>query len=196
MEPEVTLTDVIRRHLTMGLAIKDAFTAEQSQELSRFSKLATKSSKSKQSKKKNNKKGNLDDVTKEEVPQTVPFKTLLFLHATLKKHFNEASKEVEESLEKEGAENESRPCAYIHELLRGSSLHIPELPKPERNPELEARCQRLRLEQQEKAYQNMVRAGILFQEKYSESLALFCPFHIYLACPMPMRILLHTRSLT
>jgi len=151
MEPEVTLTDVIRRHLTMGLAIKDAFSAEQNKELSRFSKLSSTTNKSKQSKKKNARKSNLDDVTKDEVPPTIPFKTLIFLHAALKKHFIEAPEEVVESLE-----NESRPCAYLHELLRGSSLHIPELPKPERNPELEARCQRLRLEQQEKAYQNMV----------------------------------------
>ena len=158
MEPEVTLTDVIRRHVEMGLAVADAFSAEQRKELKRYSKISVANNKKKHSKmSKTARKGGCDisggsnssGSSHDEIPQTIPFKTLSFLHETLKEHFKDDTKE-----EREDA---SRPCAYLHELLRGSSLHIPELRKPERNPVLEARCQRLRLQQRENEYQNMVR---------------------------------------
>ena len=155
-EPEVTLTDVILRHVEMGLAIIEAFSAEQRQELKRYSEIVNGDKKKKSSKRNNKIDRKAGGIQEAELPRTIPFKTLSFLHETLKKHFDDDISDKNLSIN-ESEESVHRPCAYLHELLRGSSLHIPELPKPTRNPELEARCQRLRLEQQEKEYQKMVR---------------------------------------
>lgn len=46
---------------------------------------------------------------------------------------------------------------YLHELLEGSKLILPKNEIIERNPELEARCQRLKREQDERSYQTMTR---------------------------------------
>ena len=46
---------------------------------------------------------------------------------------------------------------YLHELMKGSSVELPTPPPdPPRNPELEARIQRLRKEQERKEYDKMV----------------------------------------
>lgn len=46
---------------------------------------------------------------------------------------------------------------YLHELLRGSRPILPKNEVIERNPELEARCQRLRREQEHRRYQAMTK---------------------------------------
>lgn len=48
-------------------------------------------------------------------------------------------------------------AVYLHELLNGSKLVLPQNDIVERNPELEARCQRLRREQNERTYQSMTK---------------------------------------
>lgn len=53
-------------------------------------------------------------------------------------------------------ENVQLECP-VHEWLRRCHIELPEPPVIPRNPELEARVQRLRLEQQERDYQNMTR---------------------------------------
>lgn len=46
---------------------------------------------------------------------------------------------------------------YLHALLRGCELKLPQNPIQERNPELEARCQRLRKEQEDREYHRMTK---------------------------------------
>lgn len=46
---------------------------------------------------------------------------------------------------------------YIHQLVEGSQLILPSNEIIERNPELEARCQRLKLEQDEQRYRQMTK---------------------------------------
>lgn len=46
---------------------------------------------------------------------------------------------------------------YLHELVEGSQLILPANELVERNPELEARCQRLKLEQDEYKYRQMTK---------------------------------------
>jgi len=144
VEPEVTMTEVICQHLAMGLKIIDRFSADQRKELKKYSKLA-------RSKKAKGGGGfeSEDSSEQSNQPTTIPFKTISFLHKTLVDYFDNACNDQTQR-------DDEAPCHYLHEVLRGSTVHIPELPKPERNPELEARCQRLRLDQQEKAYQEMV----------------------------------------
>ncbi|XP_064646545.1 transmembrane protein 199-like [Lineus longissimus] len=45
---------------------------------------------------------------------------------------------------------------YLHELLEGSEVVLPEVEKPARNPQLESRCQKLRAELANKDYRRMV----------------------------------------
>ncbi|XP_070572789.1 transmembrane protein 199-like [Ptychodera flava] len=47
---------------------------------------------------------------------------------------------------------------YLHELLEGSEVYFPPLPKPKRNPELVARLERLKAEQQNREYNRMTKA--------------------------------------
>jgi len=51
----------------------------------------------------------------------------------------------------------SRPEVYLHELLVGSELIIPKLEIPERNPELEARVNKLKHMLAEKEYRKMTK---------------------------------------
>uniref|UniRef100_A0A4Y0BVU4 Endoplasmic reticulum-based factor for assembly of V-ATPase n=1 Tax=Anopheles funestus TaxID=62324 RepID=A0A4Y0BVU4_ANOFN len=46
---------------------------------------------------------------------------------------------------------------YLHTLLNGCQLKLPVNPIQERNPELEARCQRLRKEQEDREYHRMTK---------------------------------------
>uniref|UniRef100_A0A182PKZ3 Endoplasmic reticulum-based factor for assembly of V-ATPase n=1 Tax=Anopheles epiroticus TaxID=199890 RepID=A0A182PKZ3_9DIPT len=46
---------------------------------------------------------------------------------------------------------------YLHTLLAGCQLRLPQNPIRERNPELEARCQRLRKEQEDREYHRMTK---------------------------------------
>lgn len=48
-------------------------------------------------------------------------------------------------------------ASYLHEVLKGSKLVLPQNEIIERNPELEARCQRLRHEQDERSYKTMTK---------------------------------------
>ena len=45
----------------------------------------------------------------------------------------------------------------LKELLKGGRMELPSPVTPDRNPELESRCQRLRAEQEERSYRRMVR---------------------------------------
>lgn len=47
---------------------------------------------------------------------------------------------------------------YLNEWLEGSTLHLPAYEPPPRNPELEARIQRLKAEQANREYKEMVRS--------------------------------------
>eukprot|EP00088_Acartia_fossae_P037657 TRINITY_DN38860_c0_g1_i1.p1 TRINITY_DN38860_c0_g1~~TRINITY_DN38860_c0_g1_i1.p1 ORF type:complete len:199 (+),score=19.40 TRINITY_DN38860_c0_g1_i1:352-948(+) len=47
--------------------------------------------------------------------------------------------------------------AQLYQALKSSTLELPSPVYPERNPELEARCQKLRREQEERDYQAMTR---------------------------------------
>lgn len=189
VEPEVALTDIIRLHLAMGLKIIDQFSADQKKELEKYTKLV---------KKKESKRGvgsdsgvvaggggsivdildkpssgsemnRVNNVEQETSPATIPFKTISFLHKTLVDYFNNKPEVEVEVGDAASCPHLEAPCSYLHEVLRGSTLHIPELPKPQRNPELEARCQRLKYEQQERAYQQMVSQQ--YQIVYVEEMA-------------------------
>lgn len=50
-----------------------------------------------------------------------------------------------------------KSVVYLHELLEGSKLVLPKNETIVRNPELEARCQRLKREQDERSYQSMTK---------------------------------------
>lgn len=54
-------------------------------------------------------------------------------------------------------ENQNGKKIFLHELLSGSSVTIPTLEIPERNPELEERMTALRNQLDEKEYQRMTR---------------------------------------
>ncbi|XP_052801355.1 transmembrane protein 199-like isoform X3 [Mya arenaria] len=45
---------------------------------------------------------------------------------------------------------------FLHELINGCDIHLPDVEKRERNPELERRCQRLQKEQDNREYRRMV----------------------------------------
>lgn len=51
----------------------------------------------------------------------------------------------------------SDSAVYLHELIEGSKIVLPKNEILERNPELEARCKRLRREQEEREYQSMTK---------------------------------------
>ncbi|XP_064612665.1 transmembrane protein 199-like [Liolophura sinensis] len=67
--------------------------------------------------------------------KTIPFKTV----RNLSKALTTAGKKV-----------------YIHELLKGSDVHLPSVDIPKRSPELEARLERLRTEAANREYEQMV----------------------------------------
>ncbi|XP_054064530.1 transmembrane protein 199 isoform X2 [Rissa tridactyla] len=46
---------------------------------------------------------------------------------------------------------------YLHELLEGSEIHLPEVPVPPRNPELVARLERIKAKLANEEYQRMTR---------------------------------------
>lgn len=48
-------------------------------------------------------------------------------------------------------------CIYLHELLEGSDILLPENEVIKRNPQLEARCVRLRKEQSNRVYRSMTK---------------------------------------
>ncbi|KAL3856460.1 hypothetical protein ACJMK2_011216 [Sinanodonta woodiana] len=50
-----------------------------------------------------------------------------------------------------------QPKVYLHEMLEGSDLHIPEFKCHPRNPILEARIKRLQAQQENREYNKMVR---------------------------------------
>jgi hypothetical protein len=63
LDPEVVLTDVIKKHLEMGLKIIDNFSAEERKNLKKYSK-----------------------KLKSDGEITIPFKTVSCLHKTLREH--------------------------------------------------------------------------------------------------------------
>uniref|UniRef100_U5ERK7 Putative endoplasmic reticulum-based factor for assembly of v-atpase n=1 Tax=Corethrella appendiculata TaxID=1370023 RepID=U5ERK7_9DIPT len=54
-------------------------------------------------------------------------------------------------------ENDDEFKTYLHELIKDSQIVLPENEMQERNPELEARCQRLRKEQETREYEAMTK---------------------------------------
>lgn len=53
--------------------------------------------------------------------------------------------------------DDDEPCVYLHQLLAGSRLLLPRNEVHERDPVLEARCVRLRLEQDARVYRSMTK---------------------------------------
>ncbi|XP_022101151.1 transmembrane protein 199-like [Acanthaster planci] len=72
----------------------------------------------------------------EEEP-SIPFSTLRKLHSYLG--------------------TDGKPGMYLHQLMQGTEVFFPPLPKLERNPELVARLERLRAEQANREYQEMTK---------------------------------------
>ncbi|XP_065503257.1 transmembrane protein 199 [Caloenas nicobarica] len=66
----------------------------------------------------------------------VPFSLLRSLHAALR---------------------EAESPLYLHELLEGSEIHLPEVPVPPRNPELVARLERIKAKLANEEYRRMTR---------------------------------------
>ncbi|KAM6373073.1 transmembrane protein 199 isoform 3-T3 [Pluvialis apricaria] len=66
----------------------------------------------------------------------VPFSLLRGLHAALR---------------------EAESPLYLHELLEGSEIHLPEVPVPPRNPELVARLERIKAKLANEEYRRMTR---------------------------------------
>ncbi|XP_071789736.1 transmembrane protein 199-like [Asterias amurensis] len=62
------------------------------------------------------------------------------------------------NLQKYLVKKDGKPTLYLHELLEGSEVFFPPLPKPQRNPELLARLERLKAEQENKEYKEMTRS--------------------------------------
>lgn len=72
----------------------------------------------------------------------------------------------------QGELRQVQPPCYLHELLKGCEIVLPEPEVLPRSPELEARCQRLRREQEVKAYRSMTKnvdAGRVFEPEDSIS---------------------------
>ena len=66
----------------------------------------------------------------------------------------------------------------MHELLRGSDVQLPKpAPDPPRNPELQARIERLRKEQEQREYDKMVHNVSRAKEFKDESIAAECNIH-------------------
>ncbi|NXS12869.1 TM199 protein, partial [Neodrepanis coruscans] len=68
--------------------------------------------------------------------ELVPFSLLRRLHAALR---------------------EAGSPLYLHELLEGCEIHLPEVPVPPRNPELVARLERIKAKLAHEEYQRMTR---------------------------------------
>ncbi|XP_077996260.1 vacuolar ATPase assembly protein VMA12-like [Glandiceps talaboti] len=69
--------------------------------------------------------------------QSIPFDTVQLCHHQLTK--------------------DGTSSLYLHELLDDSDVYFPPLPKRQRNPELVARLERLKREQEEKEYKRMTK---------------------------------------
>lgn len=72
-------------------------------------------------------------------------------------HLNDARQKVTDNANDADAAATSDAVPYLHELVEGSQLILPANEIVERNPELEARCQRLKLEQEEYKYRQMTK---------------------------------------
>ncbi|CAE1159369.1 TMEM199 [Acanthosepion pharaonis] len=59
---------------------------------------------------------------------------------------------------------------YLHEMLEGCELHLPEYTAPPRNPELETRIQRLKAEAAEREYKKMTKNVASPETFYKENL--------------------------
>ncbi|KAJ8312288.1 hypothetical protein KUTeg_009661 [Tegillarca granosa] len=89
-------------------------------------------------------------IEKEPQPSSIPFRIVRYAFT---EHKNTGKKKV-----------------YLNELLEGSDLHLPEIIPPPRNLELEARIQKLKLEQQNKIYKDITRNVSIEQDKPDESI--------------------------
>ncbi|KAK2846840.1 hypothetical protein Q5P01_009839 [Channa striata] len=81
-------------------------------------------------------KEDLEEIVGQSEPATLPFSTA----RTLKKYLQE----------------KGHPF-YLHELLEDSSLHLPEVVKPPRNPELVARLEKIKAKLANEEYDRMTR---------------------------------------
>ncbi|NXV40858.1 TM199 protein, partial [Uria aalge] len=64
---------------------------------------------------------------------------------------------------------------YLHQLLEGSEIHLPEVPVPPRNPELVARLERIKAKLANEEYQRMTRNITGQPLPYSNHLSPFSP---------------------
>lgn len=63
---------------------------------------------------------------------------------------------------------DSQNKVYLHELIEGSEIILPENQEVPRNPELEKRCKKLRAQQQNKDYHDMTKNVDNVRKKYPE----------------------------
>lgn len=116
-------------------------------------------------------KQKIKNIPQDKIPQTL--KDKLDSEDSLKLLFDEI-RWIRENLEF------SSP---FHEWLANCTIELPKPPITPRNPELEARVQRLKLEQQERDYQSMTRNVDSVRVKYpDESIASQGNLFTYLFC--------------
>lgn len=71
-----------------------------------------------------------------------------------------------------------KQTVHLHELMKGSEVQLPKLaPDPPRNPELQARIERLRKEQEQREYEKMVHNVSHVKEFKENSIAAECKIH-------------------
>lgn len=63
---------------------------------------------------------------------------------------------------------DSKSKVYLHELIEGSEIILPENQEVPRNPELENRCKKLRAQQENKDYHDMTKNVDNVRKKYPE----------------------------
>ncbi|KAK3083718.1 hypothetical protein FSP39_001986 [Pinctada imbricata] len=64
---------------------------------------------------------------------------------------------VSEYIDMKKESNKCKAGCYLNEVLEGSELHLPQYVPPPRNPELEARIERLKAQQANREYRDMVK---------------------------------------
>ncbi|XP_074641507.1 vacuolar ATPase assembly protein VMA12-like [Tubulanus polymorphus] len=65
--------------------------------------------------------------------------------------------EIRDEIKRIHKQDENKQVPYLHELLEGCEIKIPKFELPPRNPELEARIQRLKAEQANREYKEMTK---------------------------------------
>ena len=94
---------------------------------------------------------NLIDEDKSQWPKAIPFQLVQLIHKQLVK------------------KNDNKDRIYMHQLLNGSDLYRQGYQPPKRNPELVARIEKLKAQQANREYQQMVK-DVVHKQSVKESL--------------------------